>query len=62
MDNTSLAWLKEDKRYQKCPYCKKGNLSERLKSFRFYKLIPFVKAKRYRCDNCEKTVHVFIKR
>jgi len=62
MDNTSLIWLKEERKYQKCPACKKGFLSQRVKSFKLYKLIPFTKVKRYKCDNCEKAVHIFLKK
>lgn len=62
MNNTSLAWLKEEKKYQKCPSCNKGFLSQRIKSFKIYKLIPLIKAKRYKCDNCEKTLHLFTRK
>lgn len=60
MDNTTLSWIKAEKKYKKCPSCEKGILNERIKSYRIYKLLWFYKVKRYRCDVCGKTMHFFL--
>lgn len=62
MDNTTLSWIKETKKYNKCPNCEKGILNERIKSARIYKLFLFHKVKCYRCDNCGKIKHFFYKK
>jgi hypothetical protein len=59
MIQAELDWVKTIVVYKKCPKCKTGDLSSRVPRSFYYKYIVFWSDyRRYRCDDCNKLVHI----
>lgn len=60
MTNTAInQWQLDVKKYEKCPYCKNGELNTRVRRSFFVKhLFKWVGEKRYMCDVCARKKYV----